>query len=93
MHSSGGFEAIVANWFGFFGEEVKEFVFLNAFFSDASHNLKFLFRSQTGGKFNDEIETLENGVSEGKKLTDELDWDWMIGGSQGRRRIRIPRLR
>ena len=65
MHLSEGFEAILSNGFGFFGEEVKEFVFLNALFSDAPHNLKLLIRGQPGNKRkNNEIETLENGVSE-----------------------------
>ena len=65
MHSPGGFEAIVANGFGLFGEKVKEFVFLNALFSDAPHNLKLLIGGQLGNKRkNNEIETLENGVNE-----------------------------
>jgi len=69
VHASGGFEAIVANGFGLFGEEVKEFVFLNAFFSDAPHNLKLLFGSQSATKIKkkkSEIRTLRQKWRESK---------------------------
>jgi len=50
VHAPRGFESIVANGFGLFGEEVKEFIFLNALFSDAPHNFKPLFGAQPGSE-------------------------------------------
>ena len=54
MRPEGSFEAIIANGFGLFGEEAKEFVFLNTLLSDAPHNLKFLFRAQPESKIKNE---------------------------------------
>jgi hypothetical protein len=46
VHSSRRFKTIVTNRLRLFSEEVKKFIFLNALFSDASHDLKSLFRTQ-----------------------------------------------
>jgi hypothetical protein len=46
VHSSRRFETIIANRFRLFSEKIKEFIFLNALFSDASHDLESLLSTQ-----------------------------------------------
>lgn len=46
VHSSRRFKTIITNRLRLFSQEVEKFIFLNALFSDASHDLKSLLRTQ-----------------------------------------------